>query len=133
VVSEVGEYDGAIAHMIHRQLKSIMTAVKKQAQNIHKLQVSRYGHDYVTCMPHVISMRYSLWQQKPKQDMGGTENTGTSMFVVKLLNFDGSTSWTELHYQFEVVADHNGCAAHEVAHLLAILQGQAPNILQCPS
>lgn len=57
-------------------------------------------------------------------------NIGTSTVMVKPLKFDRSMSWRVFHRQFEAVVDHSGWEAMEKAiHLLAILQGQAANIL----
>jgi hypothetical protein len=48
--------------------------------------------------------------------------------------FDGSMSWTVFHRQFEAMTDYSGWAAREkVTNLLDILQGQAADILKCPS
>jgi hypothetical protein len=53
---------------------------------------------------------------------------------VEPLKFDGSTSWTIFHIQFEAAADINDWTSQEkAAHLLAILQAQTADILYCTS
>jgi hypothetical protein len=53
----------------------------------------------------------------------------TSGIVMNPPKCDGSVSWTVFHRQFEALADQEGWAGREVTHLLAILQGQAADIL----
>jgi hypothetical protein len=65
-----------------------------------------------------------------KKRRGGSGNAGTSADRVRPPKFDGSTSWTAFHCQFEAVASHNKWTSCEKAmHLLAILQRQVANIL----
>jgi hypothetical protein len=61
---------------------------------------------------------------------GGGGKAGVSAVVVKTPKFDRSTSWTVFRRQFEAATDHNGLGARRKAmHLLAIMQGQAADIL----
>jgi hypothetical protein len=65
---------------------------------------------------------------------GGGGNTGTSTDRVKPLKFDGSASLAVFHRQFEAAADHKKFTSKEkAAYLIAVLQRQAADVLQCPS
>jgi hypothetical protein len=63
------------------------------------------------------------------------KGTGTSLTVgaqdtVKLPRFSGTLSWTVVHRHFEVLVVQNNLTAWEKAmHLIAVLQGQAADIL----
>jgi hypothetical protein len=65
-----------------------------------------------------------------RKKRGGGGNIGTSADKVKPPKFDGSTSWAVFHRQFEAATNHNDWTSHEkAAHLLAVLQRQAADIL----
>jgi hypothetical protein len=104
---------------MERQQKEVTSLVEQQTQHLWEDIEARWSE---------LEARLAALDARSSRTSGGSPRAKST--TVKPPKFDGATSWSVFHWQFEIAALQNNWTSNDrAAHLLSVLQGKAADIL----
>jgi hypothetical protein len=134
------EFEERVTCNVDTQLKNVSSKVEQQTRNLREdlsRNIEATRQDVEATRRELEATQRDLETQlaalEARTRRAGGGSAGANADKVKPPTFDGSTSWVVFHRQFEAAAIHNDWTPREKAAHLSVLQGQAADLLQCPS